>query len=107
MSQWWPEPYTDPGAEEEARQLAAYDADLELAEGAAMGDAIHAARQRGVCPHQSAVAYRKPPAYPAQEGLRPGQLRCTDPDPGGCGRVFDSDEDWVAAMDAAARGEED
>lgn len=73
------------------------DADLEQSQLQAAGDRIHAVRRSGRCAHQSSVAYRNPPVYDTQRGLRPGQSRCTD----GCGRVFDSDQDWHDAMDDA------
>jgi hypothetical protein len=88
------------------------DVDLEMAAMAAVGDAIAAARNAGRCAHQSAVGYLSPPCYPEQEGLRPGQLRCTDPFPGGapegwrgCGAVFDGDDDWDNAMNDAICGD--
>jgi hypothetical protein len=87
----------DPGMDEEARWLERVDADLEMAEMAAAGNALHAARKAGRCVHAGAVGYLPDPVYPEQVGLKPGQLRCTD----GCGQVFASDEDWLAAMDAA------
>jgi hypothetical protein len=59
-----------------------------------VGNGIAAARKRGICTHQSAVGYLPTPVYPEQEGLKPGQLRCTE----GCGRVFDSDEEWYDAL---------
>ena len=70
------------------------DADIEMAELEAMGNAIHSQRQRGVCCHQSAVGWIPEPCYPEQVGLKPGQLRCTD----GCRQVFNSDDDWFDAM---------
>jgi hypothetical protein len=76
------------------------DADIEQYEMEQAGRAIHAARKAGRCTHQSVVGYRNPAVYPEQEGLRPGQSKCTD----GCGEVFDSDEDWHDAMDAAVYG---
>lgn len=92
----------DPWAEEEAAQNVRWDADLEMADMAAAGDAIAAARKAGRCAHQSAVGYapKGHRHYPEQEGLKRGQVRCTD----GCGRVFASDEDWYAAMDEAVAG---
>jgi hypothetical protein len=83
----------------EAWSEARREADAEQAELEAAGVAIARARARGVCTHGSVVGYRNPPFYPEQEGLQPGQLRCTD----GCGAVFDSDEAWSLAMDEAIR----
>lgn len=73
------------------------DADVEMAEAAAIGNAIARQRANGVCCHQSAVGYLAEPVYPEQVGLQPGQLRCTD----GCGQVFASDEDWWNSMSYA------
>jgi hypothetical protein len=87
----------DAEAEAEAAELERFDADLLLAGMNALGDAIHAARARGVCCHQSAQGHQAGQA----DGLRPGQVRCTD----GCGRVFDGDEAWWAAMDEAVTGD--
>jgi hypothetical protein len=87
-------------AEEDERRERQHDAADEMAEGARIGNAIARAERRGICTHGSAVSYRKPPAHPEQEGLKPGQLRCTK-GTGGCTRVFDSDADWYRAMDDA------
>lgn len=87
----------DPWADVEALETERRDADIEMAEMAQAGNAIHAARKRGVCCHQGTVGYSSKPCYAEQEGLKPGQMRCTD----GCQRVFESDEDWYAAMDEA------
>ena len=73
------------------------DSDIEAAEMAEAGNAIAAAQARGVCCHMSAVGYRSVPVYTEQEGLKPGQMRCTD----GCGEVFADEEDWNAAMNYA------
>lgn len=73
------------------------DADIEQAEFEAEGNRIAALRRRGVCTHDSGVSYRDPAVYPEQEGLKPGQLRCTD----GCGRVFNSEADWHDARNEA------
>jgi hypothetical protein len=73
------------------------DADIEQAEMEAIGNRIHQLRKQGVCCHQSVVGYRNPPAYPEQEGLEPGQLRCTD----GCGQVFLTTSHWNAAREEA------
>lgn len=73
------------------------DADFEMREMEEIGDAIAAARKAGRCTHGSAVGYLPVPAYPEQEGLTPGQLRCTQ----GCGEVFESDQDWYDAMNEA------
>jgi hypothetical protein len=90
----------DPWADVEAQESERFDADIQMAEMAAVGNAIARARKAGRCAHQGAVSYRAEPCYPEQEGLRPGQSRCTD----GCKAVFGSDDDWYAAMDAALDG---
>lgn len=73
------------------------DADILMMQYADEARALEAARRRGNCTHQSTVGYRVPAIYPEQEGLNPGESRCTD----GCERVFFSDEDWVQAMEEA------
>jgi len=73
------------------------DADILQAQYEQESRAIRARRNAGVCCHQSAVGYVNPPIYPEQEGLLPGQIRCTE----GCGTVFDSDQAWYEAMTAA------
>jgi hypothetical protein len=78
--------YDDPGTYS--------DADIEQAEMEAEGRRLAALRRQGICTHGSVVGYHDPPIYPEQEGLKPGQERCT----AGCGRVFDSDDDWIAAI---------
>jgi hypothetical protein len=70
------------------------DADLEMAEAAEIGAAIHARQKQGICCHLSAVGYVGRVIYPEQEGLLPGQVRCRD----GCGTVFASDEEWQETM---------
>jgi hypothetical protein len=90
----------DFGAEMEAIETARMDADLAQAEMERAGNAFHAARKAGRCVHGGAVGYLPDPVYPEQVGLKPGQLRCTD----GCGAVFASDEDWLAAIDQAVYG---
>jgi hypothetical protein len=72
------------------------DADIEMAEMAAIGAAINSAHRRGVCTHGSAVGYHVKLYYPEQHGLRPGQLRCRV-----CKEIFADDEDWHAAIDEA------
>jgi hypothetical protein len=103
MSQWWPEPYCDPAAEDEARHLAGVDADLELAGMNAVADALYAAEARGVCVHWSVQGYTRGPRSEAQQGLRPGQSRCTNRK---CWRVFASDDEWQAAQAAIAEGDD-
>lgn len=77
------------------------DADIEQAEWEAEGRALHAAQKAGRCCHTSTVGYSGRSARrPEQEGLRIGQQRCTE----GCGRVFDSDEEWADAMEEAIHG---
>ena len=70
------------------------DADLETREAWLVGAAIHARQKQGICCHLGAVGYVGKVIYPEQEGLLPGQLRCTD----GCRAVFSSDEEWHEAM---------
>ena len=74
------------------------DADIEMAEAARYADRIEALRKRGVCGHGSAVAGLASGEvfYPEQEGLKPGQVACTE-HTGGCVAVFDSDDAWDAA----------
>lgn len=76
------------------------DADVEMAEAAIIGNTIAALQKRGICCHNSAVSYRETPVYPEQEGLKPGQYRCTD----GCGTVFGNEEDWIRAMSEVVEG---
>ena len=94
------DPWMEREAEEDERQARRMDADAEMASMTRVGNAMARAERAGRCTHGSAVGYRKPAVYPEQEGLTPGQSRCT----GGCGQVFDSDDAWYAAMDAAIRG---
>lgn len=94
----------DPWMEQEAAELASVDADLEMAELAAAGDAVSRARKAGRCPHQGAAGYSGGPRSAQQEGLKIGQLRCIDDGQMGCGQIFESDEDWYAAMDEAMYG---
>lgn len=95
----------DPYADMEAVETLRRDADLEMAEMAAVGNAIWAGRKAGRCMHQSAVGYNRGVFHrPEQEGLKKqGQLACTD-HTGGCNAVWESDEDWYAAMDDAIQG---
>lgn len=71
------------------------DADIEMAMYAREARALDAARARGECAHSSAVGLPDSGKifYPEQEGLRPGQVRCTE----GCGTVFESDAEWDRA----------
>jgi hypothetical protein len=69
------------------------DADIELAEMAAVADAIVRGRARGICQHQH--------VHPAQDA--PGQLVCRE-NTAGCAAVFTSSEQWYEAMDLAADG---
>lgn len=89
----------DPWAEHEAMETARMDADLEMAEMAAAGNAVAVARRAGRCPHMSSQGYSGGPRSVQQEGLKRGQVRCTDK----CGRVFGSDEEWYEAMEEAMR----
>ena len=84
----------------EAWSEARYDVDQEMADMDAVGDAIARVRRTGRCLHLSAVGYNPKPHRPEQEGLKPGELRCTE----GCGRVFTSDDDWYVGMDDAVEG---
>lgn len=88
--------YND-GYDEEAIDLARIDVDLEMAEMDAVGNATHRAQKAGVCTHTGgAVAYRSPPVYAEQEGLKPGQIRCV-----GCKQVYESEDDFQQAIAAA------
>ena len=89
----------DYGAEMEAIEAERFDADLEQYEMERVGAAIAAARRAGRCTHGSAVGYLAKPVYEEQRGLRKGQVRCFD-----CKAVFDSDEEWHAAMEEAIYG---
>lgn len=86
----------DPWAEQEALENERMEADMEQAEMERFGNAIAAAERAGRCTHGSTVGYREPPVYPEQVGLKPGQSRCND-----CKRVFESDDDWMAAINEA------
>ncbi len=97
---YWDE---DPWADVEALEQERREADMLQAEMDRHGNAIARARAAGRCTHGSAVRYLNPPVYPEQEGLQPGQSRCTE----GCGRVFESDQEWQEAMDAAVYDERD
>lgn len=93
---------TDPWMEVEAAETARMDADLELADMVATGNAMDAARRRGICCHGSTVGYLPPgqQCYPEQAGLKKGQQACTE-HTGGCTAVFEGNDHWIAAMDAA------
>ncbi|WP_298800413.1 hypothetical protein [uncultured Pseudonocardia sp.] len=67
------------------------DADIELAEMAAVADAIAAGRARGICQHQHAQG-------------PPEQLACRE-NTAGCQAVFTSTQQWYEAMDLAADGQ--
>ena len=90
-----------PGADDEALDAQRLDADMEQAAMERAGNAIARARKAGRCTHGSVQGYRGGPRSAQQEGLKPGQLRCTDT----CGTVFGSDEEWYAAMDEAVYGD--
>ena len=94
MRNLWDE---DPWAEHEAMETERMDADLEMAELAAAGNAVAAARRADRCPHQSSVGYSGGPRSVQQEGMKRGQVRCTDK----CGQTFGSDEEWYEAMEEA------
>ncbi|TYB71133.1 hypothetical protein FXF51_01485 [Nonomuraea sp. PA05] len=91
--------HDDWGTDMEAIEDARRDADLEQAAMEREGNRLAALRARGICTHSSGVAYRDPPVYPEQDGLLPRQSRCTE-GTAGCTRVFNSDEEWVAAQEA-------
>lgn len=80
------------------------DADIQMAEMEAVGNRFHYWQRRGVCQHGSAAGYLADPCYPEQIGLKPGQVACTE-HTSGCNAVFDSDDEWYEAMDAASDGE--
>lgn len=86
-------------AEQEALENRRGDADAEMAAMNRFGDALHAAEKAGRCTHGTTVSYRKPAAYPEQEGLKPGQCRCKT-----CLRVFGSDDEWLDEIDRAVEG---
>lgn len=67
------------------------DADIELAEMAAVGDALHHWRARGICQHQSVHGHE-------------GRIECRE-GTGGCAAVFTGAEQWYAAMDLALEGQ--
>ena len=83
-----------PGADADAIHLGRLDVDIEMAEMAGVGDAIAATRKAGRCAHQGTKG---------APGLKPGQSVCNDSGHG-CGRVFDTDQDWYDAMDEAVFG---
>ena len=62
------------------------DADLEMLELEAVGDAIWKAEQAGRCCHTSAKGFRA--------------MTCTS----GCGQTWASEDEWLAAMDEAIAG---
>lgn len=76
------------------------DADIEMAMYAREARAMEAARARGVCQHQSSVGLPDSGKifYPEQRLLKRGQVACTE----GCGTIFDSEDEWVRAMQEAA-----
>lgn len=88
----------DFGSEMEALESERLDADLEMAQMNARANYLASLREQGICTHSSAVGYVGKVNYPEQKGLKPGQSRCTE-GTGGCERVFNSDEEWFAAME--------
>ena len=92
----------DPWADVEALENERHEADAQQAEMNRAGNAIARARKAGRCCHQGTTGYLPPgqEVYPEQKGLKPGQQVCND----GCGRVFNSDQEWYAAMDEAVFG---
>lgn len=95
--------YDDIDTDTEAIETLRRDADLEMAQWDAAGRAIDAARKAGRCTHLGTVGYVGKVFYPEQEGLKPGQLACTE-HTNGCNAVFGSDDEWYAAMDDAVDG---
>ncbi|SEU46760.1 hypothetical protein [Nonomuraea wenchangensis] len=89
----------DYGTEMEAIEDERRNADLEQAQMEREGNRLAALRRRGICTHGSVVGYVGKVIYPEQEGLQPGQSRCTE-GTGGCKRIFNSDAEWYAAQDA-------
>lgn len=69
------------------------DADIEQMEMEEESNRLWALRAQGICIHGSAVGFSGEVHYPEQEGLKIGQLRCTD----GCGTIFNDDEEWYEA----------
>lgn len=72
------------------------DADREQAAAERLGAVITWRRNHGICCHQRAVGYSDAPEYPEQQGLGPGELRCTE-HTAGCQRIFDSEDHWRSA----------
>lgn len=70
------------------------DADIEQAEFEEYGRRLSSLARRGICTHGSWVGVSATGEifYPEQEGLLPGQVRCTDM----CRKVFESDDDLIA-----------
>lgn len=75
------------------------DADLEQAQWTAEANRLHALRNQGVCTHSSSVSLPDSGEifYPEQEGLKPGEVACTE-HTGGCTAVFPSQDAWFEAM---------
>jgi hypothetical protein len=78
------------------------DADLLQADLEAAGRHIARLQAQGICTHGWTVGLpdNGKIIYPEQEGLTGGQRRCMEQHDreGGCRQVFDSEEDWHAAM---------
>ncbi|MEV6527382.1 hypothetical protein AB0M43_36210 [Longispora sp. NPDC051575] len=70
------------------------DSDIQQADLDVAGDRIHRLRRSGWCAHPRAVSYLDVPVYVEQQGLRPGQVRCTT----GCRTVFADDAAWIRAQ---------
>lgn len=73
------------------------DDDIEMAileEEARYRQALEA---KGICLHGRVIGIPESGqiSHPEQVGLKRGQVRCT----AGCGRVFNSDEEWYEALD--------
>jgi hypothetical protein len=71
------------------------DADIEQMEMEQLGNRIARLKEQGVCTHGSGVTRSKTGEVfsPEQEGLVGEQSACTE----GCGKVFDTFEDQMAA----------
>lgn len=77
------------------------DADIDMAYGNAESNRLRRLRNSGVCTHTSACGLPDSGEifYAEQEGLKPGQVACTE-HTNGCEAVFDSDEELYAARRA-------
>lgn len=95
---------TDPMMELEALEDERRDADMEQAEWERQGRLFDRAQKAGRCTHSSGAGYVAGKVfYPEQEGLKPGQIACTE-HTNGCNAIFNSDEEKAAATEAALNG---